>query len=73
MVKARFLGFVLTIFTNGGIGSPLEAPDPNFDPARDLTQEWRLTIYSIVKELNAASFSIPSYTGRTAVQVVAEG
>src|SRR6266852_2896111 len=45
----RFLGFVLTIFTNGGIGIRPKAPGSKLDPARDLTQMWRLTIYSIVK------------------------
>src|ERR1700732_4034110 len=53
---SRFLGFDLTIFTNGGIGIPRKRRDPNSDPARDFRQKWRLPLYSVVKEPDAASF-----------------
>ena len=56
-------------FRNIGIGILPKTPGPNSGPARDLTQKWRLTIYSIVKEPDAASFSIPSYTGQSVLRV----
>jgi hypothetical protein len=68
--QERFLGFDLTIFTNGGIGIP-QAPGPDSEPAHDLRRECRLPLYSDVKEPNATSFTTPSYTGRTALRVAA--
>src|SRR6266699_2410344 len=38
-------------FHEWGDWDPPEAPGPNLDPARDLRQKWRLSLYSFVFKL----------------------
>jgi hypothetical protein len=66
-----FLGFDLTIFTNGGIGIPAGSAGIQ-TPTRRAILGKSGAYHSILlsKNQNAASFSIPSYTGRTSVRAV---